>query len=176
MQLEQIIGELELAPQKDQDSQTRYTVDGTSIVKGIPEQELSGIPSFTTLDWSVSPSHRQISSKALRDGGISLQIKKSLPYGLLNSCKQRANTHRQRHCQSWIKVGVEEVAGVGYSFPHLALAALDADLLRCSGVNRSARRFPPIRPPLRPISAMTREMALLGIGSSSSGSVDSRTS
>lgn len=40
-----------------------------------------------------------------------------------------------------------------------AFAASDADLLRSSGVIRSARVLPPILPPLLPIAAMTREIS-----------------
>jgi len=55
-------------------------------------------------------------------------------------------------------LGATGEAGVASSFPHLARAAFAAEAFRCSGLMRSARRLPPILPPLRPISAITSDI------------------
>jgi hypothetical protein len=59
-------------------------------------------------------------------------------------------------------------------FAHLALAAVAAIWLRRLPVRVTNRRLPPIRPPFRPISAMTRETMALLTGTSASPT-DART-
>jgi hypothetical protein len=63
------------------------------------------------------------------------------------------------------------VFGSFRGFPHRALAAFAATVRRCSLVMVLRRRFPPTRPPLRPMAAMYAERLEGGTGAADGSGV-----